>query len=94
MVNYIILYKKIVEHHVIKLILLKILDIFNKINLITWCSTNFLYKMVLQPVNSLLISLIFLIFSTSFIDVFVALTWNILEKDLLQNAKSFRLCLT
>ena len=47
MVNYIILYKKFVEHHVIKLIILKILkilDIFNKINLITWCSTNFLYK--------------------------------------------------
>ena len=47
MVNYIILYKKFVEHHVIKLILLKISsieDIFNKINLITWCSTNFLYK--------------------------------------------------
>ena len=42
MVNYIILYKKFVEHHVIKLILLKISieDIFNKINLITWCSTN------------------------------------------------------
>ena len=56
-----ILYKKFVEHHVIKLILLKIsklsarltqakraesLDIFNKINLITWCSTNFLYKII------------------------------------------------
>ena len=80
MVNYIILYKKFVEHHVIKLILLKIsklsarltqaiirdkylslmmawvqraesLDIFNKINLITWCSTNFLYKIELIKVN-------------------------------------------
>ena len=65
MVNYIILYKKFVEHHVIKFILLKIsklsahltqaivkwaesLDIFNKINLITWCSTNFLYKIFLK----------------------------------------------
>ena len=50
MVNYIILYKKFVEHHVIKLILLNFNKInyyfidFNKINLITWCSTNFLYK--------------------------------------------------
>ena len=47
----IILYKKFVEHHVNKLILLKfsiffIKDIFNKINLFTWCSTNFLYKIV------------------------------------------------
>ena len=45
MVNYIILYKKFVEHHKLFLILFYFVeDIFNKINLITWCSTNFLYK--------------------------------------------------
>ena len=47
----IILYKKFVEHHVIKLILLKISKLSahltqHSAHLITWCSTNFLYKII------------------------------------------------